>query len=85
MGGAPRGGERDPTAHAEMCGIREVCARVGDFSLEGSIIYSSCEPCPMCLAAIYRARIERPFYANMTADAAAVFREWMTAPNRIRY
>lgn len=62
----------DPTAHAEVNAIRDACARLGTFSLEGAAIYSSCEPCPMCLAAIYWARISRIYYANTTADAAAI-------------
>ncbi len=62
----------DPTAHAEITAIREACARVGDFSLAGSVIYTSCEPCPMCLAAIYWARISKLYYANTSDDAAAI-------------
>ena len=52
----------DPTAHAEVMAIRAACASLGSFSLRGAEIYSSCEPCPMCLAAIYWARIDRIFY-----------------------
>jgi len=52
--------------------IRDACARLGTFSLEGAELYTSCEPCPMCLAAAYWARIGRVFYANTTADAAAI-------------
>lgn len=62
----------DPTAHAEIMAIRNACASVGDFSLKGSTIYTSCEPCPMCLAAIYWARIDKIVYANTRADAAAI-------------
>jgi tRNA(Arg) A34 adenosine deaminase TadA len=62
----------DPTAHAEIVAIRSACERIGDFSLEGAVIYSSCEPCPMCLAAIYWARIDKLFYANIAEDAADV-------------
>jgi tRNA(Arg) A34 adenosine deaminase TadA len=62
----------DPTAHAEVTAIRDACAKLGTFSLAGSQIYTSCEPCPMCLAAIYWARIERIFYANTRADAARI-------------
>lgn len=62
----------DPTAHAEVTAIRDACERVGGFSLAGSVIYSSCEPCPMCLAAIYWARIEKLYYANTSEDAAAI-------------
>ncbi len=60
----------DPTAHAEVNAIREACRRLGTFHLEGCTIYSSCEPCPMCLAAIYWARIERVFFAATREDAA---------------
>ena len=62
----------DPTAHAEVSAIREACRVVGDFSLAGCEIYTSCEPCPMCLSAIYWARIERIYYANTRHDAAAI-------------
>ncbi|TLM89570.1 MAG: nucleoside deaminase [Actinobacteria bacterium] len=62
----------DPTAHAEISAIRDACANVGDFSLDGAVIYSSCEPCPMCLAAIYWARISKLYYANTSEDAAAI-------------
>lgn len=61
----------DPTAHAEITAIREACSRLRKFSLEGCIIYSSCEPCPMCFAAILWARIDRLVYAAGCADAAA--------------
>ncbi len=62
----------DPTAHAEIMAIREAAHVLGDFKLEGCEIYTSCEPCPMCLAAIYWARIERIFFANARADAARI-------------
>lgn len=62
----------DPTAHAEIVAIRAACRTIGGFALTGARIYSSCEPCPMCLAAIYWARIGRVFYANSQADAAAI-------------
>ena len=62
----------DPTAHAEVNAIRDACERLGTFWLEESILYSSCEPCPMCLAAIYWARIPAVYYANTTTDAAAI-------------
>jgi tRNA(Arg) A34 adenosine deaminase TadA len=62
----------DPTAHAEVTAIREACAKLGRFELSGLTIYSSCEPCPMCLAAIYWARLDRLVYANTRADAAAI-------------
>lgn len=60
----------DPTAHAEIVAIREACNSLGDFQLEGCEIYTSCEPCPMCLGAIYWARPARVFYANTKIDAA---------------
>lgn len=62
----------DPTAHAEVEAIREACRTLGDFQLSGCTIYTSCEPCPMCMGAIYWARPERVFYANTRADAAAI-------------
>lgn len=62
----------DPTAHAEVSAIRDACERLGTFSLEGAVIYTSCEPCPMCLAAIYWARISKVYYANTTEDASAI-------------
>ena len=62
----------DPTAHAEVVAIREACRTLGSFSLEGCDIYSSCEPCPMCLAAIYWARIRHLYFANTRADAARI-------------
>jgi tRNA(Arg) A34 adenosine deaminase TadA len=62
----------DPTAHAEMTAIRAACARLNRFELRGATLYSSCEPCPMCLAATYWARIGRLYYGNSQADAAAI-------------
>lgn len=62
----------DPTAHAEIVAIREACRALATFQLEGCDLYTSCEPCPMCLAAIYWARIPRIWYANTRADAAAI-------------
>lgn len=62
----------DPTAHAEVVAIRDACMNIAHFNLSGAIMYSSCEPCPMCLAAIYWARIEKIIYANTTKDAADV-------------
>jgi len=62
----------DPTAHAEIVAIRNACAALHDFSLAGCEIYTSCEPCPMCLAAIYWARLDRIHYANGRADAARI-------------
>jgi guanine deaminase len=62
----------DPTAHAEVVAIREACKALGRFSLEGCELYTSCEPCPMCLGAIYWARFDRVYYANTRKDAAAI-------------
>jgi guanine deaminase len=61
----------DPTAHAEIVAIREACRVLGDFQLTGCDLYTTCEPCPMCLGAIYWARPARIFYAATAADAAA--------------
>ena len=62
----------DPTAHAEVNAIRTACRQVRDFSLKGSTIYTSCEPCPMCLAAIYWAGISRIYYGNTREDAESI-------------
>ena len=60
----------DPTAHAEIVAIREACRALGRFDLRGCVLYTSCEPCPMCLAAIYWARLDKVFYASTRHDAA---------------
>src|SRR5712671_5393911 len=60
----------DPTAHAEVVAIREACRVLADFQLSGCDLYTTCEPCPMCLGAIYWARPARIFYASSAADAA---------------
>lgn len=62
--------DNDPTAHAEVNAIREACRQAGDFKLEGTEIYSSCEPCPMCLGAIYWAGISTIYYGGCKRDAA---------------
>ncbi len=62
----------DPTAHGEVVAIRDACARLGTFTLAGCDLYTSAEPCPMCLSAIYWARVDRIFYGNTHADAAAI-------------
>jgi guanine deaminase len=62
----------DPTAHAEVTAIREACRELKTFQLSDCELYTSCEPCPMCLAAIYWARIPQVYYANTRADAAAI-------------
>ena len=62
----------DPTAHAEVEAIREACKNISNFDLAGAEIYTSCEPCPMCLSAIYWARLNKIYYANTKKDAAAI-------------
>jgi guanine deaminase len=61
----------DPTAHAEVTAIRNACAALRSFSLSGCEIYTSCEPCPMCLAAIYWSRCDAIYFGGLAADAAA--------------
>ena len=62
----------DPTAHAEVLAIRQACQKRGFFELKGCDLYTSCEPCPMCLGAIYWARIDRVYFGNFAADAARI-------------
>lgn len=62
----------DPTAHAEVVAIRNACTKLGTYQLTGCEVYTSCEPCPMCLGAIYWARPKRVVYANTREDAAAI-------------
>jgi len=62
---------KDPTAHAEVMAIRQACKQLDDFQLTDCILYSSCEPCPMCLGAIYWARLQQVYYACSRQDAAA--------------
>jgi guanine deaminase len=62
----------DPTAHAEVTAIRNACQTLGHFQLEGCDVYTSCEPCPMCLAALYWSRCRAIYYGNSAADAARV-------------
>ena len=62
----------DPTAHAEMVAIRKACHEIGDFNLAGCEIYTSCEPCPMCLAALYWARVDRIYFGNTREDAGRI-------------
>ena len=62
----------DPTAHAEVNAIREACRKLNDFSLRGCVVYSSCEPCPMCLSALYWAGVSRIYYGNTQDDADAI-------------
>jgi tRNA(Arg) A34 adenosine deaminase TadA len=77
----------DPTAHAEVMAIRGAAARLGAFVLQGCVLYTSCEPCPMCLGAAYWARVDRIVFAGTRADAAAagfddeaLYRELALAP-----
>lgn len=63
---------KDPTAHAEILAIRQACVKLGAFDLQGCEIYTSCEPCPMCLGAIYWARISRVYFAGAAADASRI-------------
>jgi guanine deaminase len=63
---------KDPTAHAEVCAIRQACSTLGVFELTNCEIYTSCEPCPMCLGAIYWARLARVYFGNAAADAAKI-------------
>ena len=62
----------DPTAHGEIVAIREACKKINDFNLNGCELYSSCEPCPMCLSAIYWARVDKIYYANTRKDAQKI-------------
>lgn len=64
--------DNDPTAHAEVTVIRRACQKLGDFQLENCEVYTSCEPCPMCLGAIYWARPKAVYYANTKRDAAEI-------------
>ena len=64
--------DHDPTAHAEVNAIRKATQKLGTFDLEGCEIYTSCEPCPMCLGAIYWAHLDRIYYANDRKDAARI-------------
>jgi len=77
----------DPTAHAEVVAIRDACSRLGSYQLGGCDVYTSCEPCPMCLGALYWARPERVIYASNREDAADggfddafIYREIQLAP-----
>jgi guanine deaminase len=62
----------DPTAHAEIVAIRRACAALGRFDLRGAVLYTSCEPCPMCLSAAYWARLDAVVFGNARGDAAAI-------------
>ena len=62
----------DPTAHGEIVAIRNACKNLGDFSLKGCELYTSCEPCPLCLSAIYWSRVDKVYYANTRIDAQKI-------------
>ena len=62
----------DPTAHGEIVAIRQACKKLNDFNLKGCELYSTCEPCPMCLSAIYWAHINKVYYANTRKDAQKI-------------
>ena len=62
----------DPTAHGEIVAIRQACKNLNNFSLKGCELYTTCEPCPMCLSAIYWARIDKVYYANTRDDAQKI-------------
>lgn len=64
--------DNDPTAHGEVVAIRDACTRLGTWDLSGCTLYTSCEPCQMCVAAMYWARIDKLYYANTLADCAAL-------------
>ena len=64
--------DNDPTAHAEVNAIRKACQKLGTFDLSGCVVYTSCEPCPMCLGAIYWAHLDRIYYGNTRKDAADI-------------
>ena len=64
--------ENDPTLHAEMVAIKDACRNQNTFNLSGATLYTSCEPCPMCLSAIYWARIDKVFYGNTRVDASNI-------------
>ena len=64
--------DNGPTAHAEVCTIRNACQKLGTFDLSGCVIYTSCEPCPMCFGAIYWAHLDKIYYANDRKDAGKI-------------
>ena len=83
----------DPTAHAEVSAIRAAAAKLGTFDLSGYEIYTSCEPCPMCLGAIYWARLDKMYYANrklpsevmLREEAIKAFEAWSSKTDKIEY
>lgn len=64
--------QNDPTAHAEIMAIRDACRKIENFDLTGAVLYSTCEPCPMCLSAIYWANIQTVYYCSTRHDAASI-------------
>lgn len=83
--------DNDPTAHAEVNAIRSACRKVGNFKLDGCIVYSSCEPCPMCLSALYWAGVKKIYYGNTKNDAKEIdfgdsfIYDEIEKPNELRY
>ncbi|MEI6681378.1 MAG: nucleoside deaminase [Bacteroidota bacterium] len=71
-GGNRVSSQNDPTAHAEIVAIRDACTKINSFDLSGAVIYSTCEPCPMCLSAIYWANIRSVFYVSTRYQAEAI-------------
>jgi guanine deaminase len=71
-GGNRVSSQNDPTAHAEIVAIRDACQNIGNFDLTGAILYATCEPCPMCLSAIYWANIHSVYYCSTRHDAASI-------------
>ncbi len=70
-GGNRVSSQNDPTAHAEIVAIRDACKNIGNFDLAGAVLYATCEPCPMCLSAIYWANIKAVYYCSTRHDAAS--------------
>jgi tRNA(Arg) A34 adenosine deaminase TadA len=64
--------QNDPTAHAEIVAIRDACRNIGSFDLAGAVLYATCEPCPMCLSAIYWANISQVFFCSTRLDAESI-------------
>ncbi len=71
-GGNRVSSQNDPTAHAEIVAIRAACQHIGNFDLSGAVLYSTCEPCPMCLSAIYWANIKSVYYCSTRHDAESI-------------
>ncbi len=71
-GGNQVSSQNDPTAHAEIVAIRQACKQISNFDLAGAVLYATCEPCPMCLSAIYWANIHTVYYCSTRHDAASI-------------